>query len=213
MIKTEYLTAEEAYKNQVWQIRPPTQHYFLGMNMTAMSEGNYLEKVIYGVINDLYTPVQMLMGRSVNCEFANMRNLNGTSKTTEEATIGLVSSAFLVYDIALRSVITGLEMTRAAIPMTTEMTTVGRWMSRAEYDIMLKTGQVVEVAGGQTFVATGGGSEAFNAATKGSIYVEFQVPTNSLLQGGKSNWFKLIGPNASKSQKVFVRKTRRANIT
>ncbi|VDG81147.1 Uncharacterised protein [Capnocytophaga ochracea] len=30
--------------------------------MTAMPEENYLEKVIYGVINDLYTPVQFLMG-------------------------------------------------------------------------------------------------------------------------------------------------------
>ena len=181
------------------------QHYFLGMNMTAMSEGNFIEKVIYGVINDLYTPVQFLMGRSVNCEFANMRNLNGTSKTTQEATIGLVSSAFLVFDIAYRGIVTGLEMTRAAVPMATEMTTVGRWMSRAEYDIMLKTGRVVEGAGGQTFVATGG-SGAFNAAPKGSVYVEFQVPTNSLLQGGKSNWFKLIGPNASKSQRFLLEK-------
>ncbi|UZD35982.1 TreTu family toxin [Capnocytophaga ochracea] len=96
-------------------------------------------------------------------------------------------------------------MTRAAVPMATEMTTVGRWMSRAEYDIMLKTGRVVEGAGGQTFVATGG-SGAFNAAPKGSVYVEFQVPTNSLLQGGKSNWFKLIGPNASKSQRFLLEK-------
>ena len=80
----------------------------------------------------------------------------------------------------------------------TNMTTVGRWMSRTEYDIMAKTGRMVEGAGGQTFVSKGG-SEAFNAAVKGSVYVEFQVPANSLLQGGKANWFKVIGPNASKA--------------
>ncbi|WP_448824528.1 hypothetical protein [Capnocytophaga ochracea] len=110
------------------------QHYFLGMNMTAMSEGNFLEKVIYGVINDLYTPVQFLMGRSVNCEFANMKNLNGTSKTTQEATIGLVSSAFLVYDIALRSVITGLEMTSNAVRASSvSAETMGNLLSHGDY--------------------------------------------------------------------------------
>lgn len=36
------------------------------------------------------------------------------------------------------------------------MITVGRWMSKAEYEMMAKTGQMVEGAGGQTFVATGG---------------------------------------------------------
>lgn len=54
------------------------------------------------------------------------------------------------------------------------MTTVGRWMSKTEYEMMVKTGRMVEGAGGQTFVATGGPG-AFNAAAKGSVYVEFQV--------------------------------------
>ncbi|HWT40255.1 MAG TPA: RHS repeat-associated core domain-containing protein, partial [Dongiaceae bacterium] len=79
----------------------------------------------------------------------------------------------------------------------TSMTTVGRWMSKAEYEMMAKTGQMVEGAGGQTFVGKGG-SSAFNAATKGSVYAEFQVPTSSLLQGGRANWFKVIGPSAGK---------------
>ena len=79
------------------------------------------------------------------------------------------------------------------------MTTVGRWMSKAEYEIMSKTGRIVEGAGGQTFVATGG-ANSFTAATKGAVYAEFQVPTKSLLQGGKSNWFKVLGPNAKPNQ-------------
>jgi RHS repeat-associated protein len=86
-----------------------------------------------------------------------------------------------------------------------EMTTVGRWMSQAEYDMMASTGQMVEGAGGQTFVTTGG-AESFTAAAKGSVYAEFQVPTNSLLQGGEANWFKVIGPSASPSQQFMLQK-------
>ena len=85
------------------------------------------------------------------------------------------------------------------------MTTVGRWMSKSEYEIMAQTGQMVEGAGGQTFVATGG-PNAFSAAAKGSVYAEFQVPTNSLLQGGQSGWFKVLGPNAMASQQYMLQK-------
>ena len=80
----------------------------------------------------------------------------------------------------------------------TSTTTVVRWMSRAEYDIMANTGRMVEGAEGQTFVTTGG-ADVFTAAAKGSVYAEFQVPTSSLLQGGQVNWFKVIGPNADRA--------------
>lgn len=86
-----------------------------------------------------------------------------------------------------------------------EMTTVGRWMSRAEYDAMKAGGRMMEGAGGKTSVATGG-FESFPAAAKGSVYAEFQVPTNSLIQGGQSNWFSILGPNASKSQLFMLQK-------
>ncbi|WP_317193958.1 RHS repeat-associated core domain-containing protein [Capnocytophaga genosp. AHN8471] len=116
-VKNEYLTAEEVYKNQVWQIRPPTQHYFLGMNMTEMSEGNWFEQFVYNFFNDLSMPVQMMMGRSVGSSFAPMRNLNGTSMTTNDALLGFVNSASMGYSIALRGMTTGVEMTRAATPL------------------------------------------------------------------------------------------------
>ena len=79
---------------------------------------------------------------------------------------------------------------------TIAYTTVGRWMSAGEYATMVKAEQMIEGAGDQTFVATGG-SEAFTAAAKGSVYVEFDVPIQSLLKGGKEGWFKVIGPNAA----------------
>lgn len=91
------------------------------------------------------------------------------------------------------------------------MTTVGRWMSKAEYKTMSASGQMVEGAGGQTFVATGVHS-AFNAAANGSIYAEFQVPTISLLQGGQSGWFKALSPNAEGNPKCFT-KARKSVIT
>ena len=76
---------------------------------------------------------------------------------------------------------------------------VGRWMSENEYNIMKKTGRMVEGDGGSTFVATGG-SDAYKGAKAGSVYVEFKIPKNSLIQGGKPNWYKVIGPNARANQ-------------
>jgi len=76
--------------------------------------------------------------------------------------------------------------TSASEAAVAEMTTVGRWMSEAEYKIMLNTGRVVEGGGGQTMVDVGGGPTSFAAAAKGSVYVQFQVPTNSLLQAGRA---------------------------
>lgn len=64
---------------------------------------------------------------------------------------------------------------------------------------------MVEGAGGQTFVATGGPG-AFNAAAKGSVYAEFQIPTNSLLQGGQANWFEVLGPSAKPNQLYLLNK-------
>ena len=92
-----------------------------------------------------------------------------------------------------------------AFTAKTGVTSVGRWMSKAEYEIMAKTGQMVEGAGGQTFVATGG-SGAFNAAAKGSVYAEFEVATNSLLQGGQANWFKVLGSNSGKAMQSALQK-------
>jgi RHS repeat-associated protein len=94
---------------------------------------------------------------------------------------------------------------RTATNASSELVTVGRWMSKAEYEIMAKTGQMVEGAGGQTFVATGGPT-AFNGAAAGSVYAEFQVAANSLLQGGQANWFKVLGPNAGKAMLAALEK-------
>lgn len=112
----------------------------------------------------------------------------------------VMSAAYAVFGVTgmIRGV---LAMESAGIAYTT----VGRWMSKAELEAMNKTGLIQEGAGGQTFVATGG-SKSFTTAAEGSVYVEFEVPTTSLLQGGKDGWFKIIGPNASKSMKYQLNK-------
>ena len=115
------------------EIRPPTQHYFLGMNMTEMSEGNWSEQFVYNFFNDLSMPVQMMMGRSVGSSFAPMRNLNGTSMTTNDALLGFVNSASMGYSIALRGMTTGVEMMSNAVrtsPVSAETTSI---LSHGDY--------------------------------------------------------------------------------
>jgi RHS repeat-associated protein len=63
-------------------IHMPTQHTFLGVNMTALSEGNFFQQVIYVTANSLNIPVQYMMGRSVGD--SSMRNLDGTPTSTDE---------------------------------------------------------------------------------------------------------------------------------
>ncbi|WP_156684303.1 TreTu family toxin [Pseudomonas sp. Leaf127] len=86
------------------------------------------------------------------------------------------------------------------------MTRVGRWMSADELAQMQNTNRVVQGGGGQTFISTNGIADFKGAAPKDSVYVEFDVPANSLLQGGKDGWFKMIGPDAGKSQQFLLNK-------
>ncbi|WP_311885958.1 MULTISPECIES: RHS repeat-associated core domain-containing protein [unclassified Pseudomonas] len=85
-------------------------------------------------------------------------------------------------------------------------TRVGRWMSPDELAQMRSSNKVVQGAGGQTFISTNGPADFKGAALNNSVYAEFDVPTSSLLQGGKTGWFKLIGPDAGKSQQYMLKK-------
>jgi RHS repeat-associated protein len=75
-------------------------------------------------------------------------------------------------------------------------TRVGRWMSKAEYDTMVKTGKVSESYTGTTHVANPADANAFGKQAKpGSMYVEFDVPTSSLKQTN-DGWASIVGPNS-----------------
>ncbi|KEZ94304.1 hypothetical protein IL45_02315 [Nonlabens ulvanivorans] len=78
---------------------------------------------------------------------------------------------------------------------------VGRWMSQDELKKMRKTNRLQEGAGGQTFVSTTDAESYRKQAKKGSVYVEFDVPESSLIQGGRSDWKKALGPSAGDAMK------------
>jgi hypothetical protein len=77
-----------------------------------------------------------------------------------------------------------------------EAVTVGRWMSEAEYSLMVNTGKVQESLSGTTHVANPAAVEAFmKQAAPGSRYVEFSVPVDSLKMTNQG-WAKVVGPNS-----------------
>ncbi|MGR6772230.1 hemagglutinin repeat-containing protein [Pectobacterium brasiliense] len=86
------------------------------------------------------------------------------------------------------------------------VTRVGRWMSPDELAKMESQGKIVQGSGGQTFISTNGVNDFKGAAPKGSVYVEFDVPSNSLIQGGKDGWYKMLGSDAKPSQKYQLNK-------
>ncbi|WJM85362.1 hypothetical protein QUF31_20135 [Dickeya chrysanthemi] len=101
---------------------------------------------------------------------------------------------------------TPLKVGETRIVNEVSVTRVGRWMSPDELAQMQNSGKVIQGGGGQTFISTNGASDFKGTAPTGSVYAEFDVSTNSLLQGGKDGWFKLIGPDASKSQQFMLNK-------
>ncbi|HEV2952467.1 MAG TPA: hypothetical protein VG015_00045 [Candidatus Dormibacteraeota bacterium] len=75
---------------------------------------------------------------------------------------------------------------------------VGRWMSPVEHDAMVGSGMVQEGAGGVSSVANPANVAAYERqAAAGSRYVEFNVPSSSVRQGGAPGWGIIDGPNSN----------------
>jgi hypothetical protein len=80
---------------------------------------------------------------------------------------------------------------------TWALTRVGRWMSSSEHEAMAETGMVQEGGGGTTYVAHPADSTAYGRqAALGSRYVEFDVPRDSVVPGGKTGWAQIPGPDS-----------------
>ena len=88
------------------------------------------------------------------------------------------------------AVVRGASRLPKAIP--DDLVRVGRWMSLAEYKRMLTTGHVVENIDGRTF-AVYPASPATYAAGRG-VYVEFDVPKQSIHPGGAPGYVVIPGP-------------------
>jgi hypothetical protein len=67
-------------------------------------------------------------------------------------------------------------------------------MSQSEYAEMIKSGRVLEGAGGRTYVVRPPDPGGFPAGK--DVYAEFDVPTSSLRPAGKPEWGVIPGPNA-----------------
>ena len=77
------------------------------------------------------------------------------------------------------------------------LTHVGRWMSSVEHEAMIETGMVQEGGGGTTYVAYPADPAAYgHQATRGTRYVEFDVPPDSLVSAGKAGWAQIPGPDS-----------------
>ncbi len=78
-----------------------------------------------------------------------------------------------------------------------DLTSVGRWMSEKEYNLMRQTGKVQESKYlGTTYVANPANTGAFMLQAKpGSFYVEFDILSSSL-KSTRNSWAKILGPNS-----------------
>lgn len=81
---------------------------------------------------------------------------------------------------------------------------IGRWMTKAEYEAMKKTGKVQNGAGDATYGATSGPGSFGKQAAPGSVYVEYDVLAKNVIQGSKPDWVVTIGPNANTAQRALL---------
>jgi hypothetical protein len=70
-------------------------------------------------------------------------------------------------------------------------------MSQAEYDKMVETGHVQMSGDNKVHVANPADIDAFGKqAPNGSIYVEFDVSSSTMSQGGTDGWGIINGPGS-----------------
>ncbi len=210
MHQTSFYTVEKNDKKNTYTVHNLTKQAEGGKfgpwkEYTKLVEGSKAGKMLLNFNVDEDYPVEIgspdsrrSQDKEVFALQQGARNVMAKEKEKEEVgqMMGLVAS-FVVPEL-----LASFAGEAAAV----EMTTVGRWMSQTEYDAMVTSGRMLEGGGGQTFVSTNGFADYMGQATKGSVYAEFQVPTSSLLKGGKDGWFKAIGPNSSKSMQQALSK-------
>ena len=73
----------------------------------------------------------------------------------------------------------------------------GKWMSQQEYDKMVASGKVQMSGDNKVHVANPANINTFEKqAPKGSLYVEFDVPSNTISKGGTEVWGIINGPDS-----------------
>jgi RHS repeat-associated protein len=116
------------------------------------------------------------------------------------------TTAFTVaFGIVGNATVAGVQAVKSALAVSSTIakeaapamtTRVGRHMSPAEFEAMSASGKVQESLTGTTHVASPANPASFGAqAKRGTIYAEFDVPTNSL-KPTSDGWAKVVGPNS-----------------
>ena len=87
------------------------------------------------------------------------------------------------------------------------MLRVGRWMSRAEYDAMVKAGRLQPTLDGREMkhVTVPPNSDGFRAADPGSVFAEFDIDDAQRATGGRQGWLIFYGPNCIHGRQALQR--------
>jgi len=97
----------------------------------------------------------------------------------------------------VKSVKTTFGNTVSSVKSGSSTTTVGRWMSQGEYDKMFSSGKVQMSGDNKVHVASPADINVFGKqAPKGSLYVEFDVPSSTISKGGAEGWGIINGPGS-----------------
>jgi hypothetical protein len=98
--------------------------------------------------------------------------------------------------LAIGHGLVGVSPDPAPPPNAQNLVTVGRWMSEEEYELMQATGRVVESRlEGVTNLVYPANPGGFAAASKGSVYVEWEVE-RAVLTVSPTGWAKIYGPSS-----------------
>ena len=111
----------------------------------------------------------------------------------------------IMADVVVAGATAGESLLATSGTATRELTTVGRWMGTGELGAMQKSGMVQESWSGTTHVTMPPNPNAIKAASPGSVFAEFGVPSGSVkptLEG----WGKIIGPNSLREKGFLFRR-------
>lgn len=128
----------------------------------------------------------MVVGKGANGIGIGLTGSGKTQKQYKEAT-SYLSDLPIISEINNYQ---SLKLGETKLINNVEHIRVGRWMSPRELDLMKKDQRMISGAGGQTFISLNGAGDYKGAASAGSVYVEFNVPIHSLLQGGNMTQLK-----------------------
>ena len=126
-------------------------------------------------------------------------------KIWKENVIKLSEKKGVTTETSLINITGGIVIKSMASKGSTQYVKVGRWMYESEYNTMKSSLKIKAGEGGVTSVATGG-KNSWPSATIGQVYVEFEVPANSLVQGGNTEWFTLVSKEANSSVRYVLSK-------